>query len=106
MTEIQFLVDILMNFKLPEPVKQKFIARIGEVEALLYKGTKTYLPIASQNPSLVQAPSTQKLLDEILQDGRATVIQSPVAAEALAHRQQVIAQAGKPEPGRTSPRKF
>lgn len=35
MTEIQWLVQLMLDHKLPGPVKEKFIARIGEVEAAL-----------------------------------------------------------------------
>jgi hypothetical protein len=32
MTEIQFILDLVMNHKLPVAVKEKLLARIGEVE--------------------------------------------------------------------------
>lgn len=77
MTEIQWLVDIMMNFKLPSPVKDRFIARIGEVEALLSRpGIRTTTPVSIQQN--VQAPSTQRILDDMLsptvQQHQATVI--------------------------------
>lgn len=57
MTEIQFLISIMLEHKLPEPVKQKFITRIGEVEALLSR--PGLVP-----KTIVQAPSTQRLLEQ------------------------------------------
>lgn len=107
MSEIQWLVDILMQYKLPDPVKQKFISRIGEVEAALHKG-----PVPPPIRPLVpmQVPSTQRLLEDMAQQTGAPVeiAQTPAAAQALQQRQATIAVAisGKPEAGRTSPRKF
>lgn len=101
MTEIQFLVDIILNHKLQPEVRDKFVARIGEVEATLTKPQR----ITSGAVLSMQAPSTQKILEEMSQE---PIINSPVAAQALQARQQAIAQAtsGTPEKGRTSPRKF
>jgi hypothetical protein len=68
MTEIQWLCDVLLNFKLPSPVKDRFIARIGEVEAGLSRPTIMAPQITMQNRPIIpqmQAASTQKILDEI-----------------------------------------
>lgn len=70
-SEIQWLVEMMMSHKLPVPVKDRFIARIGEVEKNLTSAPRT----VSNNPpqgmfsyttttTPVQAPSTQRLLDE------------------------------------------
>ena len=74
MTEIQWLVDLMLNHKLPEPVKQKFIARIGEVEASLARTQPTQAmlnqalqPIIRPSP-MAQSPSTQKILDGMAQE--------------------------------------
>lgn len=103
MTEIQWLVDIMLHHKLPEAVKEKFISRIGEVEANYSKPVVRPIP----PPMHAQTPSTQKILDEMAQD-TIQVAQTPAVAAALQSRQEAIKQAasGKPEPGRTSPRKF
>lgn len=106
MTELQWLIKMLTQHKLPASLKDLFIERIGEVEALLSKPTTRY-PSAVNQP--VQAPSTQKLLEEMtMQTGQPIVAQTASAAAALEARAQAIKQAasGKPEPGRTSPRKF
>lgn len=119
MTEIQWLVDIMLNNKLSEPVKQKFIARIGEVEAKLTPSR----PAPFGHPGLVnpvigpsaQSPSTQAALARQQAEGiepfvgsNSPVAQTLGAAQALNARQQAIAIAasGAPEKGRTSPRKF
>lgn len=101
MTEIKWLVDIILNHKLSPAVRDKFVARIGEVESRLNQpGTNVIVRSTSS-----QVPSTQKILDEIADE---PIVNSQVAAQALAARQQAIAQAtsGAPEKGRTSPRKF
>lgn len=112
MTEIQWLVDIMLNNKLSEPVKQKFIARIGEVEAKL---SPIPTRIVTPQPMMNQSPSTQAALARQITEGvdpfagsTSPVAQTMVAAQALNARQQAIAIAasGAPEKGRTSPRKF
>ncbi len=61
MTEIQFLISLMLEHKLPEPVKQKLIARIGEVEALLSRPGH----MSAVTPrTIIQAPSTQAILDQ------------------------------------------
>ena len=75
MTEIQWLVDIMLNHKLPGPVKDKFIARIGEVESQLSilgssngRTSSFGLENVGSIPtprSTAQAPSTQRILDEM-----------------------------------------
>jgi hypothetical protein len=98
MSELQWLIHMLTKQKLPNALKDLFIERIGEVEALLTKPSIRIPPSALVNPS--QAPSTQRILDGIAQ--------TPAAAAALESRDAAIraAASAKPEPGRTSPRKF
>lgn len=65
MTEIQWLVEIMLNHKLPAPVKDRFIARIGEVESNL---SKQSIPVRAPiiHPGMpIQAASTQRILDEM-----------------------------------------
>jgi hypothetical protein len=107
MTELQFLIKILTQHKLSSSLKDLFIERIGEVEASLSRpALPRVLPIQTG-----QAPSTQRLLDQMALDTGAPVpviAQTVQAAAALESRSLAIKQAasGKPEPGRTSPRKF
>lgn len=77
MTEIQFLIDIMLNHKLPKPVQEKFIARIGDVEKLLSQMApprpqpvmhNPYFTPNPYNPVTSQAPSTQRILDGISQE--------------------------------------
>lgn len=115
MTEIQWLVDIMLNNKLSEPVKQKFIARIGEVEAKLTPAKPSVYQGPIHPTAQSQSPSTQAALARQQAEGidpfagsTSPVAQTMVAAQALNARQQAIAIAasGAPEKGRTSPRKF
>lgn len=76
MTEIQWLCDVLLNFKLPGPVKDKFIARIGEVESKL-SPTNYVRPVVSPT----QAPSTQRLLEDPLPVIRAPTPPAPIDKE-------------------------
>jgi len=111
MTEIKWLIEMLMNNKLSPSVKDKFIARIGEVEESLSRFQQPYPKPLPQSPHQ-QSPSTQRILDEMAQEQQngslQTVAQTPVAAQALAARQSAItlASQGLTEPGRISPRKF
>lgn len=112
MTELQFLLDLLLNHKLTASTKKIVAQRIGDVEATFtFAPRPIYLP-----PPSAQAPSTQKLLDQIAADAAPIEIPpptTPAAAQALQARSAAINRAansdpfrGKPEPGRTSPRKF
>jgi hypothetical protein len=109
MTELQFLIKILTQQKLSSALKDIFIERIGEVEASLSRPA----PQIPRPTITGQAPSTQRLLDEMATQTGHAVITGPIAqttaaAAALESRSLAIKQAasGKPEPGRTSPRKF
>lgn len=108
MTELQWLIKLLTQHKLSPALKDLFIERIGEVEASLSRPAPVRAPIITSSQ---QAPSTQRLLDQMAQDTGVSVpfvAQTVQAAEALKSRELAIKQAasGKPEPGRTSPRKF
>jgi hypothetical protein len=103
MTEIQWLCDILLNHKLAGPVKDRFIARIGEVEAKLNMPTNHASVKPSFNGSFsqpVQSPSTQKILDEIEMGPP-----QPAAQPRMIIPQEVITSKGNGTNTR-GPRKF
>lgn len=134
MTELTFLLDLLLNHKLPQATKKAVTERVREVEATLTapvpRGLDSRIGLASlgaQNipPHLAnQAPST---IAAMMRNGLANeaptigivaqqpsvepvqvIAQTPAAAAAMNARQEAInsAMSGKPEKGRTSPRKF
>jgi hypothetical protein len=112
-TEIRFLLDLVLNFKLPAEAKKLCLERIGEVEASLGPKATPQPYAAPLRASTQQAPSTQALLDAQAAIIGAPIpvepiIASPQAAKAVADRQAAIQQAlsGKPEAGRSSARKF
>ncbi len=104
MTEIAWLVQFMFAHKLPIKAKDDIVARIGEVESLL---SSKQGPQARPVNVGIQAASTQRILDEAAQEG-VIIAATQATAQALAARQQAIniATSGKPEAGRTSPRKF
>lgn len=93
MTEIQFLLDIIMNHKLSADVKAKLLARIGEVEQRLTNAQPIRQQhVASSGPIEPQA-----------------IVHNTAAVQAaLANRQALMNNAanGVEEPGRKSARKF
>lgn len=137
MTELTFLLDLLLNHKLPQATKKAVTERVREVEVLLQMTSVTINRIPSMAPSIAsitsgnlpphlanQAPST---IAAMLRNGLANeaptigivaqqpsvepvqvIAQTPAAAAAMNARQEAInsAMSGKPEKGRTSPRKF
>lgn len=147
MTELTFLVDLLLNHKLPKPTRQAVANRIKEVEESFarvpsnsprFSVTPMAAPVAipshlvGQSPSTIAAMMRQEQAGGLVSTplphvdmgdaipahptiGQApppqpvTVIaQTPMAAAAMAERHAAIIQgiSGKPEKGRTSPRKF
>lgn len=133
MTELTFLLDLLLNHKLPMATKVAVTERIKEVEARLAQGYS--IPRnADPRPNIAavpahlanQAPSTiaamMKHPDLVAQMSPTigiapqepsvapvqVIAQTPAAQAALNARQEAIngALSGKPEKGRTSPRKF
>jgi len=128
MTELSFLLTLLLEHKLPKSTKEVLLTRIKEIEAAM--STKAiYIPATSnipiqRQPKTAQSPSTQRILDEMANEGHvlspepqwiheapeipAVIAQTPAAVAALNARNQAIAIAisGKEEKGRQSPRKF
>ena len=112
MTELSFLLELLLEHELKKDTQKLIRERIKEIEA---RPAPTITPTTPTRGN--QAPSTQKLLDEIAQATGSPVPQTAAqipnpstnaAAQALMHRAELIAQAvsGKEERGRSSPRKF
>ncbi len=139
MTELTFLVDLLLNHKLPKPTRDAVAARIKEVEAGIgFAPPQRMAPqpamarpqnlpphIASQSPSMqaimlrnpdlapVGVPSGAAIEALALASPPepqpvAIIAQTPAAVNAMNERAATIRQgmSGKPEKGRTSPRKF
>lgn len=114
MSELSFLIDLLLNQKLSKPVKELIAARIREIEArpqptVKHPGLGVPIPahLSQQSPSTIA---------NLLKEDSGTLPQpiavTAQASQALEQRNAAIraARAGpfdaKPDPGRTSPRKF
>ncbi len=116
MTELQFLIHLLLDHNLPKSTKKIVADRIGFVESMY--GTNPPAQIIQSNRAMVsaQAASTQAILDKMaleVNPPENVTATTPAAAAALQARADAIRAAtqsvplrGKPEPGRTSPRKF
>ena len=104
MTELSFLINLLLNHKLQKQTKEAIKVRISEVEQNISipSAPKTEQP----KPALVamQALSTQQILEK----NPDIIAQTPAAAQALKSREEAIqaAMSGKIEKGQTHPRKF
>ena len=104
-SEIQWLINILLEQKLSPAIKALFLTRIADVEKSLRPQPRQPVhlpPPTNQN----QSHGSTCHVPAHMQDEPIT--NSPVVQQALQARNQVIQQAmtGKPEAGRTSPRKF
>jgi hypothetical protein len=113
MTELSFLLELLLTHKLAKGTKEAITNRIKEIETRHIVFTQPAFPQQSiRQPRTAQAASTQRILDEMALEPQPAppeqVAQSPAAAMALAARQEAIniALSGKEEKGRSSPRKF
>ena len=127
-TELTFLLELLLNHKLPKATQLAIKERITQVESNFRPqapGNYNAAPLVQSKSA--QSPSTQRILDEMAKEGtplippgnhehntqpapvpKALVAQTPAAQAALQARDQAIATAisGKEEKGRISPRKF
>lgn len=130
MTELSFLLELLLEHKLQKTVQLRIKDRIKELEErassvvtprMAGMTMKEYLPpaLAMQSPSTIanmikdgfspMGPAVSSALgDAPEQTTTGGAIVSPVAAMAVQSRQEAIriATSGKEEKGRTSPRKF
>ena len=119
-SELSFLLDLLLNHRMPLVTKELVAARIKLVEEAMSTGTvmhKYAKPIAIPQPGIVQAPSTQAILDRNPDLAAAIppppvpiamVAQTPATTAALNARQQAISEAmsGKVDKETGAPKKF
>jgi len=101
LTEIQFLLKLLLEHNLEGDIRTALLTRIGEVEASFRSG----LVQSAQVRSTVQVPSTQALLDNSSQPVAQGTQLGQAAKDALAHRQSLI-DASIKSPAPKGPRKF
>lgn len=126
MTELSFLLDLLLTHKLSPATKKVIVDRIKCVEANLARPVHQPPTLVSPMKSVAanaQAASTLAILEKHNLDPAnpaeqplhpltipavPIVAQTPAAVAALNARQQAIniAASGREEKGRTSPRKF
>lgn len=119
MSELSFLLELLLEHELKKETQKLIRERIKEIEAKPSR-VEEMAPIyrVTHEERGKQAPSMQRAVAEMEQDQAIqanfaqmppqAVPQSPAVAQAMAHRQALVAQAisGKEEKGRSSPRKF
>ena len=109
MNELSFLIELLMNHKLPRATKELVAERIKAFDSSTMR-----MPQVPQHQSTFlaqQAPSTQEALVKhgLVPEAPVEVIaQTPATAAAMASRQQAIAEsiAGKIDKTTGRPKKF
>jgi hypothetical protein len=115
MSELSFLVDLLVNHKLPKATSDVILARLKEVEVSLEASREIQFPIqprAMAPGAPRQAASTQAILDRNPDLAAAIpieqVAQTPAAMAAMASRSAAIAESmsGKVDKVTGRPRKF
>ncbi len=118
MTELSFLVDLLLNHKLPKATRDLVASRIKEVEGRLtpYQGLTLTQPQIPPPPVLVNgAPQAASTIAAMARHAEAAPVTMPVAiaqtaatAAALNSRHQAISEsiAGKIDKVTGRPRKF
>lgn len=130
MTELSFLIDLLLNHKLPKPTKEAVAERLKTVEANLMFAPMRSLPQAILPQPVGMPPQAQSTLAAMARHAAAAnepypagvspqvtpatdtpvavIGQTPAAIAAMNSRQAAISAAisGKPEKGATRPRKF
>jgi len=133
-TELSFLVELLLNHRLPKATKEAVGARIKEVEeqrvpmahtivrpvpapqaipAALQGQSPSTIAAMMRHPDLMaglQAPTIGMAPSEpsVAPQQPEVIAQTAAAAQALQKRQEAIAVqlSGKPKPGETGPRKW
>jgi len=96
MTELTFLLELILNHKLPLATKNLIKDRIGQIQAEQPQRTAPAVSSPIRLPTQTESVPVQ------------AVAHTAAAAQALAERERLIQNAlnPKPEPGRTGPRKF
>lgn len=107
-SELSFLLEILLEHKLEKETQTAIRDRIKEIES----GPRPVFTPANSGVQVSRDPHAQapSILAKYPELGihPETIAQTPAAAKALADRQAMIAEAmsGKPPPGQTGPRKL
>lgn len=116
-SELSFLLDLLLNHKLPKPTKDLIAKRIGEVEANL--STVPIRPAAQVHSGPPQAASTLALMakhgelppvsvPQAAPEPVAVIAHTPATAAAMQARSESIAAAlsGRVDKNTGQPRKW
>lgn len=109
MTELKWLVELILKHELPDKTKNHVLKRIGAVEEQYSGGMVTRSqPKPQINQQMQQAPSTLALMEKHGIDPTPPPPTSVQAAQALSVRETLIQQAmsGKPALGQNSPIKM
>ncbi len=112
MTELSFLIKLLLNEKLQKATRDLIAARIEEVQLEFVKQTIPYsLPQPVPASTSSQCASTQALLakhPDLAAAAPAVIAHTQAAAAAMSSRNQAIAEsmAGKVDKNTGRPRKF
>jgi hypothetical protein len=111
MTELSFLLELLLNHKLPKITKDLISTRIKEVEQELNCTKVAYRTIPDPSTTPDSPFSTTKKTGLNVVEHQVPidqVAQTPQAAQALASRQQAIQEAisGKIQKGQERPKKW
>lgn len=80
MTELSFLIDLLMNHKLPRVTKELIATRIKEVETMMV--SKPTYTVAPGNPLRLNTAPMEQAVGQIAQ--------TPATQAALAARQKIM----------------
>lgn len=106
MTELGFLLELLVNHKLPKPVKELLLARVKEVE--LSQRNIQHRPHMVIHPQAIgQAASTVAAMErQATEEPVAVIAQNATTQAAIASRAQAIANAGQLDKATGRPRKF
>lgn len=127
MTELSFLLELLLEHELPKATQTLIKERVKEIQI---QPQHAYAAPVQRSPRTNQAASTQRTLDQMAEENGLTpvqmstamdvasqvqsqtipnqIAQTPAAVAAMNQRAEAIriATSGKEEKGRTSPRKF
>lgn len=106
MTELSFLIELLLNHDIPKATKDLVASRIKDVEAKINGASPHTFASGANWPA--QAASTMALMAKHAEpiEAPAIIAQTPQAIAALNSRAEAMANAGKIEKGQTRPRKF